>query len=104
MPYIYPGVQRSHHASLAKIIDAAPNISTLDVGLWNTSLDPIIHRGFNLECCRFWPALHILKITDVYTPESALRNFLGSHADTLRSLELRSIRITRSKDQEDQTS
>lgn len=104
MAFIDTDVQRSHHADLARIVDAAPNLHTLDVRLWNTSLDPVIDTGFVPECCRFWPALHTLKISNFYTPESALRKFLNSHADFIRSLELRSTHITRSEDQKNPTS
>ncbi len=104
MAFIDTDVQRSHHTDLARIVDAAPNLHTLDVRLWNTSLDPVIHPGFVPECCRFWPALHTLKISNFYTPESALRKFLDLHADCIRSLELRSTQITRSEDQKNPTS
>lgn len=45
-----------------------------------------------------------LKISDVYTPERALKNLLKSHATTLRSMVLRSIRIIRCEGQENPTS
>lgn len=42
MAFIDTNRQRSHHADLARIVDAAPDLYTLDVQFWITSLAPVI--------------------------------------------------------------